>query len=48
VPIEAAGNVSLENVKAYAKAGVDYVAVGALTSSAVAADLSMRIAVDAA
>jgi nicotinate-nucleotide pyrophosphorylase (carboxylating) len=47
VPIEAAGNVTLENVKAYAAAGVDFVAVGALTSSAAAVDLSMKISVDA-
>jgi len=47
IPIEAAGNVTLANVKDYAKAGVDFVAVGALTSSPPAIDLSMRIAVDA-
>jgi nicotinate-nucleotide pyrophosphorylase (carboxylating) len=46
VPIEAAGNVTLANVKQYARAGVDFVAVGALTSSAAAVDLSMRISVD--
>ena len=46
VPIEASGNVSLETVRAYALAGVNYVSVGALTHSAVAVDLSMRIAAD--
>ena len=46
VPIEAAGSISLENVKAYAETGVDFLTVGALTSSAAAADLSMRITVD--
>jgi nicotinate-nucleotide pyrophosphorylase (carboxylating) len=47
VPIEAAGNVSLANIAAYARTGVDFLAVGALTSSAAAADLSMRIVADA-
>ena len=47
VPIEASGNMALETVRAYAMAGVDYVSVGALTHSAVAVDLSMRIAADA-
>jgi nicotinate-nucleotide pyrophosphorylase (carboxylating) len=46
VPIEASGNMALETVRAYALAGVDYVSVGALTHSAVAVDLSMRIAAD--
>jgi len=45
--VEAAGNVTLANVKEYAAAGVDYVAVGALTSSAAAVDLSMKVTVDA-
>ena len=47
VPIEASGNMNLKTVRAYALAGVDFVSVGALTHSAVAADLSMRIAADA-
>jgi nicotinate-nucleotide pyrophosphorylase (carboxylating) len=47
VPIEASGNMSLETVRAYAEAGVDFVSVGALTHSAIAVDLSMRIAADA-
>ena len=47
IPIEAAGNVTLENVKAYAAAGVDFVAVGALTAAPAAVDLSMKITVDA-
>jgi nicotinate-nucleotide pyrophosphorylase (carboxylating) len=48
VPIEASGNMSLETVRDYALAGVDYVSVGALTHSATAVDLSMRIAADVA
>jgi len=46
VPIEASGSITLETVKAYADAGVDYVTVGALTHSVTAADLSMRITTD--
>lgn len=47
VRIEAAGGVTLANVREYALAGVDFVSVGALTHSATAVDLNMRIAVDA-
>ena len=43
IPIEASGGINLENVRKYALAGVDYISVGALTHSAPAADLSMRI-----
>jgi nicotinate-nucleotide pyrophosphorylase (carboxylating) len=46
VPIEASGNMSLETVHDYAEAGVDFVSVGALTHSATAVDLSMRIAAE--
>lgn len=41
--IEASGNMSLKTVRAYAKTGVDFISVGALTHSATAVDLSMRI-----
>ncbi len=46
VPVEASGSITLETVKTYAEAGVDYVTVGALTHSVIAADLSMRITTD--
>jgi nicotinate-nucleotide pyrophosphorylase (carboxylating) len=46
VPIEASGNMNLKTVRDYALAGVDFVSVGALTHSAAAADLSMRITAD--
>jgi nicotinate-nucleotide pyrophosphorylase (carboxylating) len=46
VPIEASGNMNLKTVRAYALAGVDFVSVGALTHSAAATDLSMRITAD--
>jgi nicotinate-nucleotide pyrophosphorylase (carboxylating) len=46
VPVEASGNMNLKTVREYALAGVDFVSVGALTHSATAVDLSMRITAD--
>jgi nicotinate-nucleotide pyrophosphorylase (carboxylating) len=43
IPIEFSGGVTLENIRAYALAGVDFISVGALTHSAKAVDISMRI-----
>ncbi len=43
VPLEASGGVSLETVRIIAETGVDYISVGALTHSAHALDLSMRL-----
>jgi nicotinate-nucleotide pyrophosphorylase (carboxylating) len=43
IPIECAGGVNLENVRAYAETGVDFISVGALTQSSVAVDMSMRV-----
>lgn len=43
VPLEASGGIRLENVRAFAEAGVDYIAIGALTHSAPAADVSLEI-----
>lgn len=43
VPLEASGGMNLNNVRAYAEAGVDFISVGALTHSPEAVDLSMRI-----
>ena len=43
IPIEASGGIVLENIRAYAEAGPDFISVGALTHSAKAADISMRI-----
>jgi nicotinate-nucleotide pyrophosphorylase (carboxylating) len=43
VIIEASGGVTLKNVRAIAQTGVDLISVGAITHSAPAADLSMRI-----
>jgi nicotinate-nucleotide pyrophosphorylase (carboxylating) len=41
--LEASGGVTLETVRAIAESGVDLISVGALTHSARAVDLSMRI-----
>jgi nicotinate-nucleotide pyrophosphorylase (carboxylating) len=43
IELEATGGITLENVVAYAEAGVDYVSIGALTHSVVAADLSLEV-----
>jgi len=43
IPIEASGGIVLDNIRKYAQTGVDYISVGALTHSAAAVDLSMRI-----
>jgi nicotinate-nucleotide pyrophosphorylase (carboxylating) len=43
IPLEASGGIVLENIRKYALAGVDYISVGALTHSAPAVDLSMKI-----
>jgi nicotinate-nucleotide pyrophosphorylase (carboxylating) len=43
IPIEASGGIVLANIRAYAETGVDFISVGALTHSAKAADISMRI-----
>jgi nicotinate-nucleotide pyrophosphorylase (carboxylating) len=48
IPIEASGGIVLESIRAYAEAGVDFISVGALTHSAQAADISMRIAAETA
>ncbi len=43
IPTEASGGILLENIRAYAETGVDFISVGALTHSARAADISMTI-----
>lgn len=42
VPTEASGGVTLENVAAIARTGVDRISIGALTHSATAVDLSLE------
>jgi nicotinate-nucleotide pyrophosphorylase (carboxylating) len=41
--LEVSGNISLENVVHYAKTGVDGIAIGALTQSVKAVDMSLKI-----
>ena len=48
IPTEASGGMVLENIRAYAETGVDFISVGALTHSAKAADISMSIAAEPA
>jgi nicotinate-nucleotide pyrophosphorylase (carboxylating) len=43
IPLESSGGINLENVRAYAETGVDFISVGSLTHSAPAVDLSLRI-----
>lgn len=40
--LEVSGNMTIETLKSYAKAGVDFISVGALTKHVNAIDLSMR------
>jgi nicotinate-nucleotide pyrophosphorylase (carboxylating) len=46
VPLEASGNMTLSRVRTVAETGVDFISVGALTHSAPALDLSMRLLLD--
>ena len=43
IPVECAGGIKLENVRAYAETGVDFISVGALTHFATAVDMNLRI-----
>jgi nicotinate-nucleotide pyrophosphorylase (carboxylating) len=43
IPLEVSGGIKLENVRAYAETGVNFISVGALTHSAPAVDMSMRV-----
>jgi nicotinate-nucleotide pyrophosphorylase (carboxylating) len=42
-PLEASGNITLDNVAAVAATGVDYISTGALTHSVRALDLSLKL-----
>jgi nicotinate-nucleotide pyrophosphorylase (carboxylating) len=42
--LECSGGINLDNVRAYAETGVDFISVGALTHSALAVDMSLRVA----
>lgn len=43
IPLECSGGIHLDNVRAYAETGVDFISVGLLTHSAVAVDMSLRV-----
>ncbi len=43
IPLEASGNITLENVRKIAQTGVDYISIGSLTHSVKALDLSLRL-----
>jgi nicotinate-nucleotide pyrophosphorylase (carboxylating) len=43
VPLEASGGITLENVRAYARTGVDFISVGALTHGARSLDVSLEV-----
>src|ERR1700677_1125991 len=43
IPLECSGGIRLENVRAYAETGVDFISVGLLTHSPPAADMSLRV-----
>ena len=43
VPLEASGDISLANVTAVARTGVDYISVGKLTKDVAPLNLSMRL-----
>jgi nicotinate-nucleotide pyrophosphorylase (carboxylating) len=46
IEIEATGGITLDNVQAYALAGADFVSVGALTHTVIAADLALEVQVE--
>lgn len=43
IPLEASGNITLNNIAQIASLGIDYISVGALTHSAPSADFSMKM-----
>ena len=43
VALEASGGVTLENVRAIAETGVDFISIGALTHAARSLDVSLEV-----
>jgi nicotinate-nucleotide pyrophosphorylase (carboxylating) len=43
IPLEVSGGINLENVRSYGETGVNFISVGALTHSAAAVDMSLRV-----
>ena len=46
IPLEATGGVTLNNIRGVAASGVQYISIGALTHSAVAADIGADIVLE--
>jgi len=44
--VELSGSINMENIRAYAKAGPDFISCGAITHSATAVDISFRLELD--
>ena len=47
IPLEASGNVTLDNIREIALSGVDYISTGAITKNIQAIDLSLRFLTEA-
>jgi nicotinate-nucleotide pyrophosphorylase (carboxylating) len=43
IPLESSGGITLDTVRSFAEAGVDYISVGALTHSVPAVDIHLRV-----
>jgi nicotinate-nucleotide pyrophosphorylase (carboxylating) len=43
IPIESSGGITLETVREFAEAGVDYISIGALTHSVPAVDIHLKV-----
>ena len=48
IEIEATGGITLANVRSYAEAGADFISIGALTHSVIAADLGIEVGLGSA
>jgi nicotinate-nucleotide pyrophosphorylase (carboxylating) len=46
--VELSGNIRLDNIRAYAAAGPDFISCGAITHSAAAVDISFRLEMERA
>lgn len=46
ITVELSGGINLQNVRAYAETGADYISSGAITHSAVAVDINFRLELD--
>src|SRR5581483_8202535 len=44
--VELSGGINLENIRAYAEAGPEFISSGAITHSAIAVDISFRLGLD--